>query len=147
MQRFFSLLGILVFLFVKTEAGAQPLVADSSLLIMLNQRIDQAVVDRDTVWLKGVYGDDFVFSHGSGRVDSRESWLRSVAKGGFLLRQHDSVTVEGHGEVALLKGRLTVIKKNKEKTDHYFLKYIRLYAWRNERWQLLSHSTIFEQHE
>lgn len=121
--------------------------ADSVLLITLNQQIDTKVISQDTVGLSLLYADDFVFSHGSGRVDNKQSWLRSVAKGGFILRQHDSVTVELHPFMAIVKGRLSVEKKNKEKIDRYFLKYIRVYAIRNEQWQLVSHSTVYEKHE
>ncbi len=37
-----------------------------------NRRIDQAVVDNDFKSLKEWYADDFVFTHGSGHIDSRK---------------------------------------------------------------------------
>ena len=136
-----------VLLIIAASITAQPVSdSDSAFLINLNQQIDTKVVAQDSTGLKDLYADDFVFSHGSGRVDNKQSWLRSVAKGGFLIRRHDSVTVEAHPGLALVKGRLSVEKKNKDKTDRYFLKYIRLYAVRNKLWQLVSHITIFEQH-
>ncbi|HEV7782163.1 MAG TPA: nuclear transport factor 2 family protein [Chitinophagaceae bacterium] len=121
--------------------------ADSNYLISLNQLIDNNVVKQDTAALKTVYAEDFVFSHGSGRVEGKQGWMRSVAKGGFLLRQHDSVTVELHPALAILKGKLSVQKQNKEKTDRYHLKYIRVYAFRNKQWMLVSHVTTDEWHE
>ncbi|HMK03394.1 MAG TPA: nuclear transport factor 2 family protein [Ferruginibacter sp.] len=124
-----------------------PAFADSSLIISLNQQIDNHVVQQSGTALEKLYAADFVFSHGSGRVEGKEGWLRSVAKGGFLLRQHDSVVVELHPGLAIVKGKLSVQKKNRDKTDRYYLKYIRVYAYRNNAWQMISHITTSEYHE
>ncbi len=120
---------------------------DSSFIIELNQQIDNYVVKQEVEPLIKLYADDFVFSHGSGKVEGRESWLKSVAKGNFLLRQHDSVTVEMHPGLAIVRGKLSVHKNNKDKIDRYHLKYFRLYAYRNKQWQLISHITTAEWHE
>jgi ketosteroid isomerase-like protein len=133
-------------LFAAAGSHAQPK-SDSLYLISFNQQIDDDVVKQDTSRLKTSYAEDFVFSHGSGRVEGKAGWLRSVAKGNFLLRQHDSVTVEMHPDLAILKGKLSVQKKNKEKVDRYHLKYIRVYVYRKKQWLLVSHSTTFEVHE
>ncbi len=120
---------------------------DSVFIISLNQQIDSYVVEKNTTALDKLYAADFVFSHGSGRVEGKEGWLKSVAKGGFLLRQHDSVIVELHAGIAIVRGKLSVQKKNKEKTDRYHLKYTRVYAYRDNSWQLISHYTMSEYHE
>jgi len=119
---------------------------DSSKLISLNQQIDSYVIAKDTTALDQLYASDFVFSHGSGRVEGKKGWLTSVAKGGFLMRQHDSVRVELHPSLAIVKGKLSVQKKGKEKTDSYYLYYIRVYAYRDKNWQLISHNTTAEYH-
>ncbi len=120
---------------------------DSGFVVTLNQQIDDFVVKQQIEPLSKIYADDFVFSHGSGKVEGREDWLKSVAKGNFLLRQHDSVTVEMHPELAIVRGKLSVHKNNKDKIDRYHLKYFRLYAYRNKQWQLISHITTSEWHE
>jgi hypothetical protein len=124
---------------------AQP--GDSSYLIALNQRIDDHVVKQDTSALKMIYAEDFVFSHGSGKIEGKAGWMRSVGKGNFIARQHDSVTVELHPALAILRGKLSVQKNNKEKIDKYHLKYIRVYAYREKNWWLVSHVTTSEWHE
>jgi sarcosine oxidase delta subunit len=126
------------------NAHAQP---DSSLLVELNQQIDNYVVKKDIASLEKAFADDFVFSHGSGKVEGKEGWLKSAGKGLFISRTHDSVKVELHKEVAIVKGKLTVAKTNKDKTDRYYLYYIRVYAKRNNHWQMISHSTTSEFHE
>jgi hypothetical protein len=119
---------------------------DSLRLIELNQQIDDLVVSADTMQLRYLYAPDFVFSHGSGRVDQRSSWLVSASKGSFIRRQHDSVRVELHPGTAILRGKLLVSKRQSNKIDQYFLWYIRVYALREKQWQLISHTTYAETH-
>ena len=121
--------------------------ADSSYLVTLNQQTDDYVVQQNSTALEKIYAEDFVFSHGSGRIDSKQSWLKSVAKGGFLSRQHDSVMVELHPAIAIVRGKLSVQKRNKDKTDRYHLKYVRVYAYREKQWWFISHLTTYEYHE
>ena len=120
---------------------------DSLFLVDFNQQVDDNVVSKNIAALEKAYADDFVFSHGSGRVEGKAPWLKSAGKGLFVSRKHDSVKVEMHYDVAIVKGKLSVVKNNKDKTDRYHLYYIRVYAKRNNQWQMISHSTTSEYHE
>jgi ketosteroid isomerase-like protein len=126
------------------QASSSP---DSLHLLTLNQQADTYVVSQNISGLDSIYATDFVFSHGSGRVEGKEGWLKSVAKGGFVQRQHDSVVVELHGDVAMVRGRLAVHKRKGEGLDRYLLRYVRVYARRQGRWQMISHFTTWEVHE
>ena len=121
--------------------------SDSTFLVAFNQAVDDNVVKKNIPELVKAYADDFVFSHGSGKVEGKEGWLKSAGKGLFISRTHDSVKVELHNDVAIVKGKLSVAKTNKEKTDRYHLYYIRVYAKRHQQWQMISHSTTAEYHE
>jgi hypothetical protein len=105
------------------------------------------VVQKDTNWLRTRYADDFVFSHGSGKVEGRAGWLITVGRTNYPSRLHDSVKVELHPGIAVVKGKMAISRTGKEKTDRYHLRYIRVYAWREKDWQLVSHSTTHEWHE
>lgn len=133
-------------LMLKTHAQVVTL-SDSSFIIILNQEIDNYVVKHNVAELEKLYANDFVFSHGSGRIEGKEGWFKSVAKGSFLMRQHDSVTVEMHPGIAIVRGKLTVHKKADKETSIYHLKYVRVYAHRDKQWQMISHITVWEQHE
>jgi hypothetical protein len=121
--------------------------ADSSYLVTLNQQIDSYVVSRNLKGLDSLYAGDFVFSHGSGKVEGKSGWLKTVERANYPLRQHDSVKVELHEVIAIVKGKMAIQKTNKDKTDKYHLRYIRIYALRNGRWLLISHNTTHEWHE
>lgn len=115
----------------------------------LNRKIDQAVVDKNLDFLKKHYGDDFVFTHSTGLIDSKESWIKNIEKMGtekFLSRAHDSTKVEMHGEVAIIFGKLTVERQGKDKVSKYALHYVRVFAVRNKVWQMISHKSTDEVH-
>ena len=136
-----------IYLSASNSVIAQNKLSDSLQLIKLTQAVDDAVVTQDTLFLKNAYAVDFVFSHGSGRVEGRDGWLRSVAKGGFTYRQHDSITVELHKNIAIVKGLLHIKKQNKTKLDSYHLKYVKVYARGRGLWKMISHSTVKEWHD
>ena len=73
--------------------------------------------------------------------------MTTVGRANYPKRSHDSVRVELHPEVAIVKGKMSIEKINKDKTDRYHLRYIRVYALRAGRWQLISHHTTHEWHE
>lgn len=139
---FFALGFLLIFTIGNTQRPG-----DSLYLVNLNQEIDQRVVSKDTNWLRSRYADDFVFSHGSGKVEGRAGWLATVRRANYPSRLHDSVKVELHPGLAIVKGKMAISRAGKEKTDRYHLRYIRVYAWREKDWQLVSHSTTHEWHE
>ena len=138
---------LFLFFFIANTQFLSAQVADSNFIIIRNQQMDTYVVEHNTTALDSLYADDFVFSHGSGRVEGKQGWFTSVAKGSFLSRLHDSVTVEFHPQLAIVRGKLSVQKKNKEKIDRYQLYYIRVYALRKSSWQMISHITTREYHE
>jgi ketosteroid isomerase-like protein len=140
-----ALISLAILLFTATATKAQP--ADSAGIIRLNQQIDSHVIAQDLAALDTLYADDFVFSHGSGLVEGKGGWLKTVSTVRYSLRQHDSVTAELHAGIIIVKGKLSVQRTNKDKTSRYNLKYIRVYVLRNKRWQLLSHHTVYEHDE
>jgi hypothetical protein len=116
----------------------------------LNSAIDKAVVNKNMAFLNTHYGDDFVFTHGTGLVDSKKSWIDHIAdlteQNKFLSRNHDSTNVELHNDIALVNGKLSVTRLSNHDVKSYGLRYVRLYAFRNKIWQLISHRTTHEWH-
>ncbi len=139
--------GIFCFVFICLGTSAQlPPSPDSMKLLSLNQRIDDLVIQRQVKALDSLFAHDFVFSHGSGRIEGKAGWLRSVARNNYPIRKHDSVRVQQHGDVAVLRGKMYIERIDKDKTAKYMLRYIRVYALRNNYWQLISHTTFEEIH-
>jgi Domain of unknown function (DUF4440) len=135
----------LFFTFLLTLA-ATPAFSQDDGLLAFEQRVENAVVEGDTVFLKTAYADDFRFKHGTGLVDSKSSWIRSVrqAKGKFISRKLDSVEVEIHGDIGITNGQLTVRRKTEKAERKYMIKFVRVYVRRNEQWQMIMHRTVYE---
>ena len=139
---------IFFFLILSSSAFSQTNDALKKELDQLNRAIDQAVVNKDIAMLQKHYGDDFVFTHFTGDIDSKQSWIKNIESMGearFTLRQHDSTTVELHGETAIIFGKISVVRESKEKTiSKYALWYVRVFALRNKVWQMISHRSTEE---
>ena len=114
----------------------------------INRSIDEAVVKKDADKLKQLYADDFVFTHGTGYVEGKSSWLKDVENPSkkFTSRVHDSTLVELHDNVAIVTGSLAITRSDADKLVRYGIRYVRVFALRNKNWQLLSHRTVKEWH-
>ncbi|HEY0652613.1 MAG TPA: nuclear transport factor 2 family protein [Chryseosolibacter sp.] len=140
-MRFSSTLALLVLTTVSSFAQIAKELDD------LNRKIDQAVVDKNIDFMKKHYADDFVFTHSTGLIDSKQSWIKNIENMGaekFLSRTHDSTKVEMHGDVAIIFGKLSVERQGKEKISRYALHYVRVFAIRNKVWQMICHKSTDE---
>jgi ketosteroid isomerase-like protein len=113
-----------------------------------NEQIDRAVVAKDINTLSKLYAKDFVFTHGTGVVDSKETWIRTVERNNtrFVSRTHDSTSVELHGDIAIVPGRLDIVRMDDGHEVRYSLWYIRIFRLRGKQWELISHRTTKEWH-
>lgn len=112
-------------------------------LLARNASIEEAVVKKRISLLEEAYADDFVFTHGTGFVEGKKSWIKNVSDPmvQFVLRQPDSTSVELHEDVALVTGKLSIIRTNSGKETKYGIWYIRVYRRRGNQWQMISHRT------
>jgi ketosteroid isomerase-like protein len=137
---------ILLLILVYQGAQAQP---DRETLLSINAQLDEAVVKKNIAVLEKYYADDFVFTHGTGFVEGKSSWIKNVANPNtnFVSRTQDSTTVELHDDVALVIGKIEITRKDKEKNIAYGIWYIRVYRKKNDLWQVISHRTTREWHK
>jgi ketosteroid isomerase-like protein len=114
----------------------------------INRSIDDAVVKKDIAKLNQLYADDFVFTHGTGHVEGKSSWIKDVENPArkFTSRVHDSTLVELHDNVAIVTGSLAIARNDADKLTRYGIHYVRVFALRNKSWQLISHRTVKEWH-
>jgi ketosteroid isomerase-like protein len=124
-------------------------VAVKALIDETNRKIDRAVVAKDIPFLEQHYGEDFVFTHATGLVDSKKSWIEAIKKSkGYAGREHDSITVELHKNLAIVSGKLTVtrLEPAKDGTTKYSLWYVRVFVLNKKTWQMISHRSTSEWH-
>src|SRR5215204_2557014 len=73
----FSLLSLCL-IWITCSSYSQPKEGLAKELDELNKSIDRAVVKKDFETLQKLYADDFVFTHATGHVDSKESWIKDI---------------------------------------------------------------------
>ncbi len=146
MNRTFLLITLSI-LGICTVYGQKIIAKDSMYFISLNQQIDSCVVEQNMAALDTLYAEDFIFSHGTGLIEGKTRWLSTVRKTKYPERKHDSVTVEVHPDMAIVRGKLYIQRFDKGQIVKYTLKYVRIYALRKKIWQLVSHITTEEQDE
>ena len=143
---------VIFLMLVHFQSAAQIAAADSAIIKTveaLNRKLDHAVVSKDIKFLEQHYGGDFVFTHGTGLIDSKNSWIETIKKHkGYASREHDSTIVELHKDLAIVSGKLTVgrLEPATDGTTKYSLRYVRVFALRKRNWEMISHRTMSEWH-
>ena len=148
-MRLGSLLFVLVVLFVSVAVDAKGQEArknETTELLSLDQRWQDAVVAGDVKFIEKRTSDDFVFTHGGGTmVDTKADWIRRTKQvpKTLLQRKASNQSVEIHGDIALVFGRLDVrvMRQTDPNPVCYALEYVHLYARRKGQWMFLSHRT------
>lgn len=138
---------LLVLLMVGTTTTEAADPAEAA-LTRIEQAVAQAVVELDFETMENIYANDFIFSHSTGAVETKSQWLEVLrtTEQPYTSRIVDDIRVELHDDIAITSGRLTI----KRDTDNprfreFRVRYIRVYVFREQRWQMLSHRSISEE--
>ena len=135
-----TVLGALV-MFSFSAAHAQS--GDEAALRALERAQADAVVAQDFDTLERIYADDFVFTHGTGEVHDTMQWLDALRAGReYLSREHETIEIELHGDMGVVYGVLLVHANMNGVEGRFRARYVRVYARRSGRWQLVSHRTV-----
>ena len=131
---------------VDAARAQQALDAVNADVTRLDQQWQDAVVAGDVPFIMSRTADDFLFTHGGGaRGDSKADWLRRTAQvpRPYLERRVSAQSVEVHGDIALVFGRLDVRAPGQTGSDPrcYAVQYAHLYALRDAHWLFVSHRT------
>ena len=128
---------------------------DAGAVLLLEQKIEEAIVRGDVAFVDRVTSADFSFVHGDGWTyggkplmsDDKAAFLKRVADKEYLVHDLDQVKVEMHGNVAITSGRYVslFVPANRNTASPARLNSIwfeRVYAKRNGEWLFLSHRTV-----
>lgn len=109
-------------------------------LLDFEKQIEAAVVAADISFLQKSYANDFRFKHGTGHLDTKDSWLKDVErnKGKFLSRNVDRAEAELHGDIGITQGAITVTRTE----NKYTIQYVRVYRKVGDSWEMFMHRTV-----
>jgi uncharacterized protein (TIGR02246 family) len=139
MKRFFPLAAI--FLLVSLAAGAQNKAANPAeqAILKLEQQWVDAVVKADAAALEKIYTDDLIYTHSSGTVDTKASYIDSLktGKAKYESIERDDIKVRFYGDTAIVTCH-SVIKVNKNTINS---RYIHVYVKQKGAWRMAAHQT------
>ena len=141
---------LIVAMAIATPVDAQAQTDAASMtaeLVSVDRQWQEAVVRGDAEFIEKRTASSFIFTHGGGtRSDTKADWLRITRQvpRRFLERKASNQSVELHGDVALVVGRLDVQVAGglDSGPSCYALEYVHLYARENGQWMFLSHRTM-----
>jgi len=135
MKRFFPC--VVVFLLLPLSASAQN-AAEQAILKLEQQWVD-ALVKADTAALEKLYTDDLIYTHSSGTVDTKATYIDSLktGKAKYESIERDEVKVRFYGDTAIVTCR-SVIKVNKNTIN---ARYIHVYVKQKGAWRMAAHQT------
>jgi hypothetical protein len=135
-----AVVGLILAFGASAQSAGNPLGDDPA---KFDEKMEAAALRQDVAFFQAVLSDDVRFTHGTGLVQDKAKWLASAGKSKYFLREIDSVEVEPHGDVVETTGHVHV-KSGNPSNPEYHIWYVRVYAKRDGRWQLLSNRTVRE---
>ena len=125
-------------------AQTKPSAVEQEVLRVENARIE-AILHADTAALERLLSDDLTYTHSTGRVDSKTSFIRSIQSGDltYVAIQPDELRVRVYGDAAVLTGRSAMKVKSprlQNQTLDLDVRFLIVYAkqdghWRQVAWQ------------
>jgi len=112
----------------------------------INREVDRAVVKKNISYMQKHFSTDFKFTHGTGMLDNKESWIgkAQLTRVQYMSREHDSINVELHNDIAIVTGVLRVVLPPGGNRYGYAIRYERIYRLNKNVWQMISHRTFAE---
>ncbi len=133
MKRFMMLAAVV--LCVAVQAAAQSPAEQA--VLKLEQQWTDALVKADLAALDRIYHEDLVYTHSSGVVDTKATYIDSIKTGKTKYESFDrsEVRVRFHGDAALVTCR-SVIKVN---GNTLTVRYIHVYVKQKGAWKMVAH--------
>lgn len=115
---------------------------DAEQVVMaLDNEWAKAATQRDLVSLNRVLADDLVYTHNSGRVDTKAKFIAAIKSNQLVIESidRDDLNTRVYGDAAVITGRYMIKVKFKGKDVSGNTRYIHVYAKQNGRWQMVAH--------
>jgi ketosteroid isomerase-like protein len=102
-----------------------------------------ALVKGDVNTLDRIFSDDLIYTHSTGRVDTKKSLIDSIKSGAqkYEAMDHDDLAVRTFQNVALLMGKSSVKVRSGgagAELRSFQIRFIIVYARQSGRWQMVA---------
>lgn len=105
-------------------------------LMAFREAMKAAMIAKDVVKLRAMYTESFTHTHGSGKVDGRDTRIISLLTGEPVIEDAPvtETLVRLHGETALFSGRSPILNRAENKL--YDFRWLQVYVRENGAWKL-----------
>ena len=108
------------------------------------EQFGEAATKMDYAALNRILADDMIYSHSNGVVDDKAQFIASLKDG---TRKYESIkihefTVRPYGNTAAVAGKVTMVITARGATAPREMRYLRFWAKKDGRWQLVGHQSV-----
>ncbi len=105
-------------------------------LMAFREAMKAAMVAKDVMKLRAMYTESFTHTHGSGKVDGRDTRIIALLTGEPVIEDAPmtETMVRLHGETALFSGRSPILNRAENKL--YDFRWLQVYVRENGAWKL-----------
>ena len=103
----------------------------------MREELKRAIERKDAALLRAMYADSFTHTHGSGRMDGKDTRIVSVLAGDPVIETApvEELNYRVFGDhTIIVTGKSPILNKAENKTDNF--RWIAVYAKAGDRWQL-----------
>lgn len=133
-------IAILAFaLLVTASAGNN----DDKAVLKLEQEWVDALTKSDTAALERLYHNDLIYTHSSGAVDSKASYIGNLKSGNTKYQSLDrtEIKVSVYGSTAIATCRAEIRLLSKGQPVNLTARLLHVYIRQNGRWQMIAHQS------
>ncbi len=109
-------------------------------IIDLDKKRMQAMAEKDFATLNAVLADDSIYTHGSARLDTKQSLIGNMQSGATVYTsvEPSEVKAQDLGDAVVLTGVAQIKVVSNGKPNAFGVRFTDIYAKRNGRWQMVT---------
>ncbi|HWQ31412.1 MAG TPA: nuclear transport factor 2 family protein [Blastocatellia bacterium] len=112
-------------------------------ILKLEQEWVEALTKADTAALERIYHNDLTYTHSSGVVDTKASYIAGLKSGNtkYLSLDREEIKVRIYGDTAIVTCKAAIRLLNKEQSVSFTARLIHVYVRQGGRWQMVAHQS------
>ncbi len=140
----FTLIGAILLLWVFKSYVALSQTSKETLVADIEKKRFAALVSKDFAYLNQVMGEDIVYCHSSGLIDTKASFIQSMKDGKLVYNEMtpDELKVRIYDKTAVITGVCTAkVVSNGQQLNTRF-RFTDVYVKRKEGWQMVTWQSL-----
>lgn len=103
----------------------------------------KAIKAKDGKALDALLGDELIYAHSTGVVDSKKDYIAKVTSGKqlYIGAEHESMTVKHYGDTVIVHSRMHMWGTNQAGKFDDVVMAMHTWVRRSGKWQLVAHQT------